>query len=99
MAIVERIEIAEAGHEDKPSGRYARNKIEAEEQPFPIDVNVAVLLVPLAVQDEKKSKWQNDCGQKQNGPIAKHPQFLLEDGKQPESGDGIDRSARYGKNP
>ena len=81
VAIVKRIEIAEAGHEDKPSGCYARNKIEAEEQPFPIDINVTVLLVPLAIQREKKDKRQNDCGQKQNGPIAEHSQFLVEDGE------------------
>ena len=65
MAIVKRIESAEAGHEDKPSGCYARNKIEAEEQPFPIDINVTVLLVPLSLihilMIELSSEFSKEC--------------------------------------
>lgn len=81
MAIVERIEVAEARHEDEPSGCDARDEVKAEEQPLRIHINDAVLLVTSAVQGKEKDKRQNDCGQKQNGPIAEHSQFLVEDGE------------------
>lgn len=75
VAIVKRIEIAEAGHEDKPSGCYARNKIEAEEQPFPIDINVTVLLVPLAIQREKRTSGKMTAGRSRTAQLQNTPSF------------------------
>ena len=64
VAIVEGIEVSEARHEDEPSGCDARDEVKAEEQPLPIRINDAVLLVTSAVQGEEKDERRNDCGKK-----------------------------------
>ena len=54
VAVVERVEVAQARHEDEPAGGQAHGEVQAENEPGPIDAGVAVLLAPPPIEDEQK---------------------------------------------